>query len=132
LLTGLSWFPVFVQAPGAYMAGLAFTAFGVHWFAIGYRRYRDASAEPEAWMTIPFAWLSLIGVIAFLLGGDVPVAIVFMLLLLIYVCEMVGRFGHSPRFLKLQGVLQLINGVWLMYLTLAFALAFADRVKLWM
>ncbi len=27
---------------------------------------------------------------------------------------------------------QLINGVWLMYLTLAFALAFADGVKLWM
>jgi hypothetical protein len=30
--------------------------------------------------------------------------------------------------LKLQGVFQLINGVWLMYLTLAFA----DGVKLWM
>jgi hypothetical protein len=34
--------------------------------------------------------------------------------------------------LKLQGVFQLINGVWLMYLTLAFTLAFADGVKLWM
>jgi hypothetical protein len=32
----------------------------------------------------------------------------------------------------LQGVFQLINGVWLMYLTLAFTLAFADGVKLWM
>jgi hypothetical protein len=34
--------------------------------------------------------------------------------------------------LKLQGVFQLINGVWLMYLALAFTLAFADGVKLWM
>jgi hypothetical protein len=83
-------------------------------------------------MTIPYAWLSLIGVISFLLGGDVPVAIVFMLLTLIYICEMIGRFGHSPMFLKLQGVFQLVNGVWLMYLTLAFALAFANGVKLWM
>lgn len=132
LLTGLSWFPVFTQAPGAYMAGLAFTAYGVHWFAIGYRRYRDASAMPEAWMTIAFAWLSLVGVIAFLLGGDVPVAIVFVLLTLIYVSEMIGRFARLPSFLKLQGVFQLINGIWLMYLTLAFTLAFADGVKLWM
>jgi hypothetical protein len=37
LLTGLSWFPVFTQAPGAFAAGLAFTAYGVHWFAIGCR-----------------------------------------------------------------------------------------------
>jgi hypothetical protein len=60
------------------------------------------------------------------------VAIVFVLLTLIYVSEMIGRFGHSPMFLKLQGVFQLINGVWLMYLTLAFTLAFADGIKLWM
>jgi succinate-acetate transporter protein len=70
-------------------------------------------------------------VIAFLVGGDVPVAIVFILLTLIYVSEVIGRFGHSPMFLKLQGVFQLINGVWLMYLTLAFALNFADGMKLW-
>jgi hypothetical protein len=54
--------------------------------------------------------LSLIGVVAFLIGGDVPVAIVFVLLTLIYVAEMIGRFGHSRAFLKLQGVLQLVNG----------------------
>lgn len=70
--------------------------------------------------------------IAFLLGGDVPVAIVFVLLTLIYVSEMIGRFAHLPSFLKLQGAFQLINGIWLMYLTLAFTLAFADGVKLWM
>jgi len=48
VLTGLSWFPVFAQSPLAYMAGLAFTAYGVHWFVLGLRRYRDASALPEA------------------------------------------------------------------------------------
>lgn len=83
-------------------------------------------------MSIAFAWLSLIGVVSFLIGGDIPVAIVFVFLTLIYVAEIIGRFGHSHPFLKLQGVLQLINGVWLMYLTLAFTLAFADGIKLWM
>ncbi len=49
-------------------------------------------------MSIAFAWLSLIGVIAFLVGGDVPVAIVFVLITLIYVSEMIGRCGHSRYF----------------------------------
>jgi len=42
------------------------------------------------------------------------VAIVFVLLTLIYVAEMIGRFALT-RFLKLQVVLQLVNGVWLMF-----------------
>src|SRR5438094_9559714 len=39
LLIGLTWFNVFGNAAPLYIAGLAFTAYGVHWFAMGYRRY---------------------------------------------------------------------------------------------
>jgi hypothetical protein len=34
------------------MAGLAFTAYGIHWFAMSYRRYIDSSAQPDGWMAI--------------------------------------------------------------------------------
>jgi hypothetical protein len=37
-----------------------------------------------------------------------------------------------PQIPETAGCFQLINGVWLMYLTLAFTLAFADGIKLWM
>jgi hypothetical protein len=35
------------------MAALAFTAYGVHWFAIGYRRHVHASTDPDAFMSRP-------------------------------------------------------------------------------
>lgn len=132
LLTGLTWFPVFTQAPDAYMAGLAFTAYGVHWFVMGHRRYVGASAAPDAWMSIAYSWLSIVGVIVFLLRGDIPVAIVFILLALIYLSELLGRFANSLGFLKLQGLFQFLNAIWLMYLTFAFTLNFANGIKLWL
>jgi hypothetical protein len=45
LLTGLTWFDVFGKAAPLYMAGLAFTAYGIHWFAMAHRRYIDSSAR---------------------------------------------------------------------------------------
>ena len=56
---GLTWSQVF-STPGAksvsplYMAGLAFTAYGIHWFAMAYRRFIGSSALPDAWMAIAF------------------------------------------------------------------------------
>jgi hypothetical protein len=40
LFVGLTWLQVFHDAP-LYMAALAFTAYGIHWFAIGWNRYRQ-------------------------------------------------------------------------------------------
>jgi hypothetical protein len=37
LFVGLTWFGSFTQKP-LYMAALAFTAYGVHWFALGLGR----------------------------------------------------------------------------------------------
>jgi hypothetical protein len=36
LLVGLTWFNVFGNAAPLYMAGLAFTAYGIHWFAMAF------------------------------------------------------------------------------------------------
>jgi len=48
------------------MAGLAFTAYGIHWFAMAHRRYIEASAGPDGWMAIAFLFLSILG------GGCFP------------------------------------------------------------
>lgn len=82
-------------------------------------------------MSSAYAWLSVIGIISFLPAGDTPVAIVFMLLALIYLSELVGRFFNSPTFVTLQNGWQVLNGIWLMYLTFAFPLNIANGVHFW-
>ena len=61
LTVGLSWFGVFDREPALYMAALAFTAYGIHWFAMAYRRYVGASSEPDVWMAIPFCCFQFSG-----------------------------------------------------------------------
>ena len=73
LLIGLTWFNVFGNVAPLYMAGLAFTAYGIHWFAMAHRRYIDASAEPDGWMAIAFLFISILGVDVFRRAGDIPV-----------------------------------------------------------
>ena len=72
LLTGLTWFNVFGKAAPLYMAGLAFTAYGIHWFAMACRRYIDSSALPDGWMAIAFLFLSILGVDVFGVPGTSP------------------------------------------------------------
>ncbi|MGC2109921.1 MAG: hypothetical protein WA655_10415 [Candidatus Korobacteraceae bacterium] len=73
LLIGLTWFKVFGNASPLYMAGLAFTAYGIHWFAMAHRRYIGSSDQPDAWMAIAFLFISLLGVDVFRRAGDIPV-----------------------------------------------------------
>jgi len=42
LFLGLTLFGTF-RSPPLYMAALAFTAYGVHWFALGWNRIRGAT-----------------------------------------------------------------------------------------
>lgn len=47
LFVGLTWFQVFKEAP-LYMAALAFSAYGIHWFALGYNRWQGSDPRPNA------------------------------------------------------------------------------------
>jgi hypothetical protein len=129
LLIGLTWLNVF-NAKGTpdvlYMAAVAFTAYGVHWFVLGYRRYIQSDVMPDAWMAIPFLLLSILGVIVFAYAKDWAVVILFVLLSLIYLSEALVRFGITvPLGARLVAVWQFINGIWLMYLTYAVVLTLA-------
>ena len=135
LLTGLTWFQVF-NKPGTntsplYMAAVAFTAYGIHWFAMAHRRYVGASPLPDAWMAIAFFLLSLLGVFIFFIAGDIPVAIVFIGLSLIYLTEAPARFGVLPMGARLVGLWQILTGIWLLYLTWAVALNLSVGAHWW-
>lgn len=127
LLIGMTWFNVFGKTAPLYMAAVAFTAYGIHWFAMAHRRYIDASAAPDAWMAIAFFILSVLGVVIFIGANDIAVALVFVGLSLIYLTEAPTRFGVFPDFSFLTGarlvaVWQVLTGLWLMYMTWAVAL----------
>ena len=131
LLTGLTWFQVFGYAKPLYMAALAFTAYGIHWFVLGYRRFIGSSDQPDAWMAIAFFLLSVLGIIVFVAAGDIPVAILFIGLTLIYLTEAPTRFGVFPGGARLVGLWQVLTGLWLMYLTYVVALNISLGTHLW-
>lgn len=130
IFVGLTWFQVFKGAP-LYMAGLAFTAYGVHWFALAGRRLIAGDAAPDGWMTIAFTLISLLGLIVFWSAGDIPVALIFLGLTLVYISEGLERFGvvHSPKPL---GFFHLVTGIWLMYCTYAATFNFALGAHWWL
>ena len=137
LIIGLTWFNVFAKAGSAstsalYMAALAFTAYGIHWFAMAHRRFIGSSALPDAWMAIAFFVLSVLGVIVFIAASDIPVAIVFIGLSLIYLSEFPYRFGILPMGGRLVAIWQLLTGIWLMYMTWSTVVNFALGWKWWL
>lgn len=131
LLIGLTWFQVFAKAPPLYMAALAFTAFGIHWFALAHRRFIDSNPYPDGWMAIPFLMVSTLGAVVFASAGDYPVFIVFIGLSLIYATEILFRFNVLPRGNKLIAVWQLLTGLWLMYMTWGVTLDLALNAHWW-
>ena len=132
LIVGMTWFGVFVKAPPLYMAGLAFTAYGIHWFAMAHRRYISSPADADGWMAIAFLILSILGVYVFVAANDIPVAIVFVGLSLIYLTEIPARFAHSAAAARIVGLWQFITGIWLMYMTIATVVNLSLGGKLWL
>jgi hypothetical protein len=130
LTVGLTWFSVFRGDPPLYMAALAFTAYGTHWFALAYRRYIGASSAPEAWMAIPFLLLSILGVIVFGLAKAPPLVILFLGLSLVYATEVPTRFGVFKGE-RLVGLWQVLTGIWLIYLTYGTVLNVALHEHWW-
>lgn len=131
LMVGLTWFGVFSNAAPLYMAALAFTAYGAHWFAVAYRRFNGASPVPEGWMAISYSLLGILGAEVFFSAGDAPVGILFVGLILVYLTEIPTNFGIFPAGRRLIGVWQLLTAVWLMYLTYGFTLNIALGKHMW-
>jgi hypothetical protein len=69
LFLGLTLFGTFTASPPLYMAALAFTAYGVHWFALGWIRLRRADARANIGMTVAFLAISVLGIIVFFKAG---------------------------------------------------------------
>jgi len=85
-------------------------------------------------MAIPFLIISILGVVVFYLANDIPVAIVFVGLSLIYLSEIPSLFLSSGFFGKLVGLWQGLTGLWLMYMTIATVLnlSFPTQMHLWL
>lgn len=134
LFGGLTWFGVFEKTPPLYMAALAFTAYGVHWFVLGYRRLTGAHSAPEGFMALAFIVLSALGVAVFMIGGrDVPVAILFVFLTLIYLIEAPTKMGYisEEKGGYLIAWVQFLAGLYLMYLVVGVTLNITSQAGWW-
>jgi hypothetical protein len=148
LFVGLAWFHS-VREPPLYMAALAFTAYGVHWWAIGMGRAFGANPTPNALMCIAFTIISVLGIVVFFHVGDEPVGGLFIGLTGVYLSEFwaslrglpereISRgWAKTPRFARMTelgerslGFFHLGTGLFLMYLTFASALNFAAGYSL--
>ncbi len=135
LFIGLTWFQVFKEPP-LYAAALAFTAYGVHWFAIGYNRARGADPRPNAGMSLAYIMISALGIVVFFRAGDWPVGLLFCGLTAIYTSDLVasskGLLSSALNLIgeRSLGFCHLVTGLWLMYLTWAATLNMASHMHL--
>jgi hypothetical protein len=140
LITGIYLFAALtlfgtLTTPALYMAGLAFTAYGVHWFAIGWNRMRGTDVRVQLGMAVAFLLLSILGIIVFFKVGDQPVGGLFIGLTGVYAAEFIASLGPSLPGVgrsgeRLLGFFHLGTGLWLMYLVWAAALNFAAGYSL--
>jgi hypothetical protein len=133
LFVGLTWFDSFTAGP-LYMAAVAFTAYGVHWWALGLGRTFAGDPRPNALMAIPFMVLSALGAVVFFGANDNPVGALFCGLFAVYFCEFFASLDiarlRSATWERLLGVAHIATGAWLMYLTVAAVLNFARGFNL--
>ena len=128
LFVGMTWFQVFKDPP-LYMAALAFSAYGIHWFVLGWNRYQNNDPRPNAGMSVAYTILSILGMVVFFGAGGWPVGVLFLGLTAVYVTDFMNATG-MPMGLKLHGVAHLVTGVWLMYLTFGTVLNIASGYSL--
>lgn len=142
LFVALTWFQS-LKDPALYTAALAFSAYGIHWFALGWNRYQRNDVRPTGLMSISFVIISVLGLVVFFAVGAWPVGLLFVGLTGVYVSEFLASFriGARPRAgvgaegeggaqapsaanpgERLLGLFHLATGLWLMYLTFATTL----------
>jgi hypothetical protein len=117
LWVGLTWLQVFSDPP-LYMAAVAFTAYGIHWFALGWNRFSGHDPRTNVGMSVAFTILSVTGAIVFFAAGAWPVGLLFCGLTGVYVADFVEGVGVGVA-RRWLGLLHVATGVWLMYLTFA-------------
>jgi hypothetical protein len=147
LWVGLVWLHTF-REPTLYMTALAFTAYGVHWWALGMTRALGGDPRPNGFMAVAFTTLSALGIVVFFKSGDAPVGGLFIGLTAVYICEFVASLGvrdvpaangqgvqRTPTHLgelgeRALGFFHVGTGLWLMYLTWAAVLGATLNWKL--
>jgi hypothetical protein len=123
------------------LAALAFSAYGIHWFALGWNRVQGADARPNGFMAIPFVIISVLGLTVFYRAGGWPVGVLFTGLALVYVAEFFASFRLGVRVRadgqesanvgeRALGLVHILVGLWLMYLTVATTLDIASGLTL--
>ncbi|MGN6090235.1 MAG: hypothetical protein ACTHNT_13195 [Actinomycetales bacterium] len=128
LFVGLTWLQVF-HDKALYMAAVAFSAYGIHWFALGWNRYRGNSPAPNAGMSVAFTILSILGMVVFFGNGAWPVGLLFLGLTLVYVSDFFVAVGLEA-FERILGLVHVVTGLWLMYLTFATVLNITNGTSL--
>lgn len=128
LFAGLILFGT-LKEPALYMAAVAFTAYGVHWFALGWNRIKRIDPRVNVGMTVAYLLLSILGIIVFFGAHDNPVAGLFIGLAGVYATDFFASMSPDlPRIGRWAergtGFFHLGTGFWLMYLTFAVALNF--------
>jgi hypothetical protein len=138
-----------LKTPALYTAALAFSAFGIHWFALGWNRYQGNDVGPTGLMAIPFTIISVLGAVVFFASGGWPVGVLFVGLTAIYISEIFASFRIGARTRptssgqtaaargntggtqerspnnpgeRALGFFHIATGLWLMYLTFATTL----------
>ena len=96
-----------------YMAALAFTAYGVHWFALGYNKYKEGDPTVDGFMAIAFLWISITGAFVFFKAGDMYVGTLFVLLALVYISDIPASLLKSAKWTRVKGFWHLVTGTWL-------------------
>lgn len=138
LFVALAWFET-LREPALYAAALAFSAYGIHWFAMGWNRYQGNDIRPTGLMSIPFTIISVLGMVVFFSVGSWALGVLFAGLTGVYLSEFFASFGigsrvraagtanerppmpHNPGERAL-GAFHILTGLWLMYLTFATTL----------
>lgn len=124
LFIGMTWLQVFSKSPALYMAALAFSVYGIHWFALGWNRFQGNDARPNAGMSVAFMVVSAMGALVFFKGGDWPVGLLFLGLFAIYFADFFVAVGVKV-FERVLGLVHVATGGWLMYLAFAVAVDFS-------
>ena len=116
---------MFTKDQELYIAALAFfSAYGIHWFALGWNRYRGDDPDPTPGMSVAFIVISALGVTVFSHRGDWPVGLQFVGLIAVYVCDFLVAIG-ARSFERILGLVHVLTGLRPRMLMFAVAVDFA-------